>query len=75
VFSFRKGYVYDTITADRLLVSECIIRPVVSVYSLTWFIRYVYYQNLQFLIYVIIIKTKVLLHQVLGTLVDFDYSI
>ena len=31
--------------------------------SLTWFIRYIYYWNLQFLNYVIIIKTKLLLYQ------------
>jgi hypothetical protein len=44
-----------------LLVSEIIICPVVSVSALTWFIRYMYHWNLQFLNNVIIIKTKVLL--------------
>jgi hypothetical protein len=29
--------------------------------SLTWLIKYIFYQNLQFLNHVIIIKTKVLL--------------
>ena len=38
-----------------------IIHPVVSVSELTWFIRYIYYLNLQFLNDVIIMKTKVLL--------------
>jgi hypothetical protein len=46
-----------------LLVPEGIIRPVVSVSALTWFIRYIYYWNLQFLNNVIIDKTKVLLPQ------------
>ena len=32
-----------------LLVTECIILPVVSASALTWFIRYIYYWNLQFL--------------------------
>ena len=35
--------------------------PVVSASTLTWFIRYIYYWNLQFLKNEIIIKTKVLL--------------
>ena len=47
-----------------------IIRQIVSVSALTWFIRYIYVINLQLLIYVIIIKTKVLIPQV--TLTYFD---
>ena len=65
-------YVFITITQlkplmvyDGLLIPEGIIRPVVSVSALTWFIRYIYYWNLEFLSNVIIIKTKVLLPQVL----------
>jgi hypothetical protein len=41
-----------------------IIRPVVSASALTWFIRYIYYWNLQFLNNVNVNKTKVLLPQV-----------
>jgi hypothetical protein len=48
---------------DYLLVPEGIIHPVVSAKALTWFIRYIYYWNLQFLNNVIINKTKVLLPQ------------
>jgi hypothetical protein len=48
-------------SADGLLVPEGIIHPVVSASALTWFIRYIYYRNLQFLNNVIINKTKVLL--------------
>ena len=44
-----------------LLVPEGIIRPVVSVPTLAWFIRYICYSNLQFLNNVIIITTKDLL--------------
>jgi hypothetical protein len=37
---------YDYNTSDGgLLVPDCIIRPVVSVSALTWFIRYNYYWN------------------------------
>jgi hypothetical protein len=39
---------------------EGIIRPVVSVSALTWFIRYNYYWNLQSLHNAIINKTKLL---------------
>jgi hypothetical protein len=46
-----------------LLVPEGIILPVVSASVMTWFIRYIYYWNLQFLNHVIIIKTSVLLPQ------------
>jgi hypothetical protein len=37
-----------------------------------WFIRYTFYQNLQFLNHVIIIKTKVLLPQAYVTLPCLD---
>jgi hypothetical protein len=43
-------------TAGGLFVPEDIIHPVVSVSTLTWFIRYIYYWNLQFINNVIIIK-------------------
>jgi len=49
--------------AITVLVPEGIIRPVVSVLTLTWFIRNVCYLNLQFLNNVITIKSKVLLPQ------------
>jgi hypothetical protein len=41
--------------------------------ALTWFIRYIYYWNLQFLNNVIIHKTKALLPQAYVTLADFGY--
>jgi hypothetical protein len=44
-------------------VPDGIIRPVVSVSAMTWFIRYIYYWNLQILDNVIFIKTNVLLPQ------------
>jgi hypothetical protein len=51
-------------SAGRLLVpAECIMWPVISVSALTWFIRYIFYWNLQFPNHVIIIKTKVLFPQ------------
>ena len=46
---------YDT-SVDGLFVSDGIIRPEVSASALTWFIRYIYYWNLQFLNNVIINK-------------------
>ena len=52
-----------------------IIRHVVSVSALTWFIRNIYYWNIQFLNNVIIIKTKVLLPQASMDMSDFDYSV
>jgi hypothetical protein len=58
-----------------LLVPEDVIRPVVSAEALTWFTRYVYYWNLQFLIKVFIIKTKILLPQVAVTSSDFGYPV
>jgi hypothetical protein len=44
-----------------ILVFKGIIRSVVSVSTLTWFIRYIYYCDLQFLINLNVKKTKVLL--------------
>ena len=38
--------------AGELWVPKGIILPIVSVSALTWFIRYIYVQNLQFLNYV-----------------------
>jgi len=58
-------------TAGGLLVHEGIIHPIVSVSTLTWFIRYIYYWNLQFLNNVIIIKTKVRWPQAYAILADF----
>ena len=49
--------------ACGLLVPEGIIRLVVSASGLTWFIRYIYFWNSQFLNNIIINKTKVLLPQ------------
>jgi len=39
------------------------IKLIVSFSALTWFIRYIYYRNLQFLNNVIINKAKVLIPQ------------
>ena len=50
-------------SAGGHLAYEGIIRPVVSVSALTWFIRYIYYWNLHFLHNVIINKTMILLPQ------------
>ena len=61
--------------ADGLLVSEGIIRPVVSASAPTWLVRYIYYWNFQFLNNVIINKTKVLLSQQYETLVEFGYPV
>jgi hypothetical protein len=66
-------YHWVDISAGGLLVPEGIIRPVVSDSTLTWFIRYVYYWNLQFLNNVIMIKITVILHQEHVTVADFDY--
>ena len=65
--------IYDWVntSAGGILVPEGIIRPVVSASALTWFIRYIYYWNLQFLNNVIINKTKVLLPQAYVTLADY----
>jgi hypothetical protein len=50
-------------SAGELLVPDGIIHPVVSVAALAWFIRHMYYSNLQSLRNVIINKTKVPLPQ------------
>jgi hypothetical protein len=63
-------YWVDT-SAGGLLIPESIIRPVDSVSALKWFIRYIYFWNLQFLNHVIIFKTKVLLLDAYMTLADF----
>jgi hypothetical protein len=79
---FRHWYglldIFIIYTSDGgLLVPESITRPVVSVSSLVWFIRYIYNGHLQFLNNVIIIKTKVLLPQacMYVTLTDFGYPV
>ena len=46
------------ISTGGILVPEGIIRPVVSASELTWFIRYIYYWNLQFLNNAIFNQTK-----------------
>ena len=46
--SMLRFYIFITITGWTI-VPEGIIRPVVSVSVLTWFIIYIYYLNLQFL--------------------------
>ena len=56
-------YVFIPTSAGELLASYGNTRPVVSASALTWFIRYMYDWNLQFLNNVIINKTKVLLPQ------------
>ena len=64
-----------SVSAGGLLVPEGIIHLVVSDSILTWFIRYIYYWNLQFLNHVIINKTKVLLPQTYVTLANFGYPV
>jgi hypothetical protein len=64
-------YYWVNTSAGGVLVPQSIIRPVVSASALTWFIRYIYYWNLQFLNNVIINKTKVLLPQANVTLADY----
>jgi undecaprenyl pyrophosphate phosphatase UppP len=54
--------ILDT-TAGGLLVPK-VSATVVSALALIWFIRYIRYRNLQFLNYVIIIKTNILLPQI-----------
>ena len=53
--------VYCYIMLIFTISPEDIIRPVGSSSTMPWFIRYIYYWNLQFLNNVIINKTKVLL--------------
>ena len=43
--------------------------------ALTWFIRYIYYRNLQFLNYVIMIKTKALSPHAYMTFAEFGYPV
>jgi len=54
------NYHWVDTSGGGVLVSGEIIRTVVNVSVLTWFIRYIYYWNLQFQNNAIIIKTKVL---------------
>ena len=67
------SYIYDWVntSAGGVLIPKGIIRPVVNASALTWFSRYIYYWNLQFLNNVIINKTKVLLPQAHVTLADY----
>ena len=58
-----------------LLVTDGIIRPVVSASALTWFIRCIYYWHLQFLNNVIINQAKGLLPRTQVTLADFYFSV
>jgi hypothetical protein len=58
-----------------VLVPEGIIRPVVSVLTLTWFITYVCYLKLQFLNNVIIIKSKSLLPHAFPDFGDHVYAL
>jgi len=62
--------IYVDTSAGRLHVPVDVNRSVASVSALPWFIRYIYYRTLQFLNYVIMIKTKVFLPQVQVTLAD-----
>ena len=66
-------YHWTDTSAGGLLVSEGIVRPVVSTSILTWFIICFYYRNLQFLN--IMIKINVLLSQTWVTLAYFAYPV
>jgi hypothetical protein len=68
--------IYDWVntSAGGVFVPQGIIRPVISASALTWFIRYIYYWNLQFLNNVIINKTKALLPQAYVTLADYYFD-
>ena len=57
-----------------VIVPDGFTRPVVSVSALTWFISYNYNRNLQFLNYVIMIRTMARLPQAYVTLADCGYS-
>jgi hypothetical protein len=57
-------YEFQSTSASGLLVPDGIICLLVSILALIWFIRYIYYWNLQFPNNGINIKTKVLLPQV-----------
>ena len=74
IYVFNHYHWFDT-SASGLLVPEGMIRPEVSASALTWFVRYIYYGNLQFLNNVIINKTEVLLPQAYVTLADFGYPV
>ena len=62
-------------SARGLFVYEGVIRPMVSVSALTWFIRYISYSNLQFLNNVVINKTKVPLPQAYLTVAEIGYLV
>jgi len=62
-------------SAGGQLVLEGITRLVVSASVLTWFIRYIFYWNLQFINNVIINKTMVLIPHVYVTLANFGYPV
>jgi hypothetical protein len=57
---YSRNY-YDWVDAspDRLFVPESTIHPVDGVSPPTWFLRYIYYWNLQFLNYMIINQTNI----------------
>ena len=59
---YLRLYYYHCVgtSAGGLLVYDGIIRTLVSVSEQTWYIRYIYYWNVQFFYIVIIIKYKVL---------------
>ena len=63
-FLLLSVYRWVDTSAGGLVVPEGIIHQVVRASAMTWFIRYIYYWNLQFLNNVIIYKAKVLLPQV-----------
>ena len=63
------------VSAITILVTEGIIRPVVCVLTLTWFITYVCYLKLQFLNNVIIFKNKVLLPHAFPYFGDHVYAL
>ena len=65
---------FDT-SASVLLLPKGIIHAVASASALTWFIRYIYYRNIQYLNNVIINKTKILHHQAEVTLAAFGYPV
>jgi hypothetical protein len=68
-------FLYHTIIGSiPLLVDYSSIR-VVGARELTWFIRYSFYWNLQFLNPVFIIKTKVHLPQASYVIANFSYSV
>ena len=70
-----QGYYFHWVdtSARGLFVYEGVIRPMVSVSALTWFIRYISYSNLQFLNNVVINQTKVPLPQAYLTVADIGY--